>query len=101
MNTILSTTNYDELSFLKGNRPINKAHLNNLIKSRIDASVIERLTLTFHTLEGKLVLQIKCPKSSERYYLEGQFYLRRAAETIRLDGKELVDYLNNQKTLLG
>ena len=33
MNTILSTTNYDDLSFLKGNRPINKSHLNNLIKS--------------------------------------------------------------------
>ena len=33
MNTILTTTNYDELKFLKGNRAINKAHLNNLIKS--------------------------------------------------------------------
>ena len=33
MNTILTTTNYSELKFLKGNRPINKAHLNNLIKS--------------------------------------------------------------------
>ena len=33
MNTILTTTDYDGLKFLKGNRPINKAHLNNLIKS--------------------------------------------------------------------
>ena len=33
MNTILTTTNYDNLSFLKGNRPINKSHLNNLIES--------------------------------------------------------------------
>ena len=33
MNTILQTTTYNELKFLKGNRPINKAHLNNLIRS--------------------------------------------------------------------
>ena len=33
MNTILSTTDYNDLKFLRGNRPINKSHLNNLIKS--------------------------------------------------------------------
>lgn len=33
MNSILKTTNYDDLKFLRGNRPINKPHLNNLIKS--------------------------------------------------------------------
>jgi len=73
-------------------------HLSQLINSHIDSKVINKLSMRFHSLGGKQILQVDCPSVKEPKYLDGEYYLRTSSQTKRLSGKELVEHLSNKTT---
>tara|TARA_Y100000588_G_scaffold385176_1_gene477910 strand:+ start:152 stop:568 length:417 start_codon:yes stop_codon:yes gene_type:complete len=87
--------------FLNSDKTLDKdkyqLHLSHLIRSHINASVTARIKMDFHKFENRHILQVNCPDDTEDdYYLDGDFYLRMAAQTIKLEGRELVNHISSK-----
>jgi predicted HTH transcriptional regulator len=73
-----------------------KLHLNNLIRDRIGKDFFQYIDYKLVKVEDLNVLMIKCKRSKKACYLNGNdFYVRTNPSANKLDGPELVDYVNN------
>jgi len=70
-------------------------HLTDLIRTRIDSSIAATIKLEFYSVNGKHVLQVTCPASRDQiYYLDGDFYIRMASQTVKLEGRDLINHIS-------
>lgn len=77
-----------------------KLHLNNMIKNSIGAHFMHLIKYNLLELSGKKILKIECVPSNKRIFLKDngteEFYIRNGPSTIKLNGNQMVDYINNR-----
>jgi len=75
-----------------------KTHISNQIRVRVGPDFGNHLQYYFDSLHKKKVLRIQCAElpRSEMAFLDGDFYLRNAAQTIKLSTKEAMDWRRNR-----
>jgi hypothetical protein len=71
-----------------------KITFGNKISKRIGKEFLNNISYEFISLNGKYVFRVKCTKSKNKCFLDGEdFYVRRHAYTEKLAGPELVKYI--------
>ena len=71
-------------------------HLNDLIKDHIGLEHRENLDYRFEKVRDKEVLRVICRKSKHPAYLDGDIYVRNAAQSIRLSARQAIEWQTGQ-----
>ena len=71
-------------------------HIKNLIKSNIGLQFIYLINIEIMEIENKKIIRISCNKSSSPVLVKKDFFLRCGPSTEKLEGKELLEYINKR-----
>ncbi|MAG24016.1 hypothetical protein CMI47_00400 [Candidatus Pacearchaeota archaeon] len=74
-------------------------HVTNLIKNHIGNEFLPFINYDLIEVDGKVVLKVDCKKSDKHVFLkmgdEEEFFVRNGPSSVKLGGRELVDYIHN------
>jgi hypothetical protein len=74
-------------------------HFTNLLKTYIGSEFLPFINFELHPIEDRHVLKIDCIKSKKPVFIknkdEEEFYIRNGPSSVKLTGRELVDYINH------
>ena len=85
---------HELIKFHKDSHDKFKITFGNKITKRIGKEFLNNLSYDFILIKGKYVFRIKCTKSKNKCFLDGEdYYVRRHAYTEKLAGPELIKYI--------
>jgi len=73
-------------------------HISNQLSHRVGADYGKYLTYVYEKVRGEQVLDLVCDKlpSNEMAFLDGELYIRNAAQAIKLSTKEAIEWQNRR-----
>jgi hypothetical protein len=81
--------------FYKGNEDKYLLHFKNKIDSHIDIKFADSIDYEIIGLDGKKILLVECLQSDKPCWIKKDFYVRTGPSTVKLEGPELYEYIEN------
>jgi len=81
--------------FYKGNDDKYLLHFKNKLHDHIDIKFTDLIDYAIKELDGKKILLVECLQSNKPCWVKKDFYVRTGPSTIKLEGPELFEYIEN------